>query len=300
MASQTETKFYTLGTAGGPVPKAIRAAPAHAVVRGDLAILVDCGEGAFRQAMQAGIDFRRVDHIILSHHHFDHIGSLFNGLGIYMMAQRAKPLTIYGPKGTAHIVNALIEACQVPWEIGFGAASKNMPHPRDFVHVTEIEPGARLENGDIQVSCCENTHYRAEQSFGQPGYHSLSLRFDAPDRSIVYTGDTGPCEALERFAFGADLLVGEVIDVERIMARIQSRSLALSPQQLDVYRQHMEAHHLSPRHLGELATRAQTKHLVAVHITAETRETEQASDYAKRIGEHYSGKISISEDLSAY
>ena len=69
-----DTTFITLGTAGGPVPKLHRAAPAHAITYGDRVILIDCGEGAMQQLMRVGIDFRRIDKVILSHHHFDHIG----------------------------------------------------------------------------------------------------------------------------------------------------------------------------------------------------------------------------------
>ena len=86
-----DTNFITLGTAGGPVPKLHRAAPAHAITYGDRVILIDCGEGAMQQLMRAGIDFRRIDKVILSHHHFDHIGSLFTCLGINMMLQRKQP-----------------------------------------------------------------------------------------------------------------------------------------------------------------------------------------------------------------
>ena len=90
------TTFIALGTAGGPVPKLHRSPPAHAVVSGDDTILVDCGEGAFQQLKRAGIDLQNVHHIILSHHHFDHIGSLFAGLGLNMMLHRQQTLHIYG------------------------------------------------------------------------------------------------------------------------------------------------------------------------------------------------------------
>ena len=48
---------------------------------------------------------------------------------------------------------------------------------------------------DVRVSCCENTHYRPEAELGQEGPVSLSYRFDTPDRSILFTGDTDPAGA---------------------------------------------------------------------------------------------------------
>ena len=98
-------EFVTLGTAGGPVPLKHRAQPAHAVISGERTILVDCGDGAMGQLMKAGIDFRHVNEIIISHHHFDHIGGLYTCLGINMMLQRKSPLKIYGPPGTSETVS---------------------------------------------------------------------------------------------------------------------------------------------------------------------------------------------------
>ncbi|MEQ8166616.1 MAG: MBL fold metallo-hydrolase, partial [Alphaproteobacteria bacterium] len=34
------------------------------------------------QLRRVGVEFRTVDHIVLTHHHFDHIGSLFACIGL--------------------------------------------------------------------------------------------------------------------------------------------------------------------------------------------------------------------------
>ena len=294
------TRFTTLGTAGGPVPKLHRAQPAHALTRGNQVILIDCGEGAMQQLMRAGIDFRRVDKIILSHHHFDHIGSLFTCLGINMMLQRKQPITIYGPPGTQKIVEGLAMACDVPHAIGFGISGQTFPHPRDFVQVKEISSGNSFEIDDIRISCCENTHYRSEDRFGSDGPISLSLRFDAPDRSIVYTGDTGPCRDVEDLAKGAQLLVGEMMVAEKIIAQLQAKNPHMPPERIAMMGSHLEQHHLSPEQLGELAGRAGVEHLVAVHIPLDSINSETAPDYASRMSQGFSGKITIAKDLDQF
>lgn len=48
---------------------------------------------------------------------------------------------------------------------------------------------------------------------------SLSYRFDLGHRSITYTGDTGPSDAVTRLAQGSDMLVSEVIALEPIVPR---------------------------------------------------------------------------------
>lgn len=295
-----DTNFITLGTAGGPVPKLHRAAPAHAITYGDRVILIDCGEGAMQQLMRVGIDFRRIDKVILSHHHFDHIGSLFTCLGINMMLQRKQPITIYGPPGTRQIVEGLAMACDVPQAIGFGVVGQSLPHPRNFVQVEEIAPGDTFEIDNIRVSCCENTHYRAETELGTKGPISLSLRFDAPDRSIVYTGDTGPCRMVENLAKGAQLLVGEMMLAEQIIAQLQKKNPHMTSERIAMMGQHLHSHHLSPEQLGDLAARAGVAHVVAVHIPLDSITPETAPDFTARISRVFSGQVSIANDLDQF
>ena len=295
-----DTTFITLGTAGGPVPKLRRAQPAHAVTRADLTILVDCGDGAMGQLTRAGIDFRNVHHIVLSHHHFDHIGGLFACFGKNMMLQRTRTLTVYGPKGTKRIVDALALACDVPFEIGFGIPGKGLPHPREFIEVVEIVPGDVVEIEDIKVSCCENTHYRSEREIGKDGAISLSLRFDAPDRSIVFTGDTGPCIGVEKFASGADILFGEIMDVEKTMDGVRKKNPHMTKDRIDAMAKHMEEHHLTPEQLGDLATRADVGQVVAIHIPLDSITSETAPEYVDKIASRFSGPVEIAEDLNRY
>ena len=282
------------------MPKLHRAAPSHVITRGERAILIDCGEGAMQQLMRAGIDFRRIHKIILTHHHFDHIGSLFTCFGINMMLQRTQPITIYGPVRTRRIVEGLAKACDVPNAIGFGLKGQSFPHPRDFVQVEEITPGDCFAIDDIEISCCENTHYRSEAEFSTDGPISLSLRFNAPDRSIVFTGDTGPCAKVAEFAKGAQLLVGEMMVAERVIAQLQSKNPHMSAERVALMGKHLHEHHLSPEDLGDLAAHAGVDHVVAVHIPLDRINSDSAPEYVNRIAQRFSGAIAIADDLDQF
>lgn len=294
------TKFITLGTAGGPTPKPHRMPPAHAVAYDGGTILVDCGEGAFQQLRRAGFDPKQVHELFITHHHFDHIGSLFACLGLNMMMHRDKPMNIYGPPGTSEILEHLIAACDIPQATGYGVPGQTLPHPRDFIVSRDIRPGDVFDIDGIRISCCENTHYRSEDQFGNKGPVSLSYRFDMPDRSMVFTGDTGPCRALEDLAKGADLLVGELIDADIVVNHLRARNPDMSDKALQQMSQHFTEHHLTPEDLGELASRAGVKQLVAVHIPFHTKSAGEDAKYVKRISAKFSGSVTISEDLAEY
>ncbi len=278
----------------------LRWQPSHLLMHGAMPILVDCGEGAMGQLVRAGVEFRDVDHLFLTHHHFDHIGSLFACLGLNMMIQRRVPLNIYGPAGTKAIVDGLCDACDVPNAIGYGVPGQQLPHPRDFTNVQEISPGDEVELGGLRVSCCENTHYRDEDEFGTEGYISLSLRFDMPDRSIVLTGDTGPCRALEALARGADLMIGELMDIDITMQRVRARNPEVPDERLQMIGKHLSKHHIGAEELGQLAERAGVKEVVAVHLAPGIATPDTAGKYVERVRAVYSGRFSIGKDLAVY
>lgn len=296
----SETTFITLGTAGGPMQNPERAQPSHVVMRDGRPILVDCGEGAMGQLKRAGIEFRLVREIFLTHHHFDHIGSLFACLGLNMMTQRRDKLAIYGPAGTADIVENLCKACDIPNAIGFGVPGQKLPHPRDFVEVFEIGPGDAVDVGEIRVTACENTHYRPESEFGTDGYISLSLRFDTPDKSYLFTGDTGECAEVEALARGVDVIVGEMMDVDHVMGKVRAHNPDMPEDRFQQVRRHLSDHHLSPEQLGELASRAGAKRVVAVHLSPGYVTAETIPAYVDRIAAVFEGDVLIGEDLGRY
>ena len=294
------SSVITLGTAGGPMQNPARAQPAHVLMHGDAPILIDCGEGAMGQLKRAGIEYRDVHHIFLTHHHFDHIGSLYACLGLNMMTQRRQPLNIYGPAGTRAIVEGLCAACDVPNAIGFGVPGQQLPHPRDFVVVTEIAPGDVVTLDGLRLTCCENTHYRSEDQFGTPGYHSLSLRFDLADRVVVFTGDTGPCEALIELAQGADLIVGEMMDLEITMQRVKAMNPQMPDDRIAMIGKHLSQHHINAEDLANLAKRAQAKKVVAVHFAPGIATPATAQGYVDRVAAIYDGAFHIGQDLAEY
>ena len=70
-----------LGTAAA-APSAERGLPALLVAKGPDRYLIDCGEGTQRQLMRAGIGFRGVTHVLLTHAHLDHVLGLAGLLAV--------------------------------------------------------------------------------------------------------------------------------------------------------------------------------------------------------------------------
>src|ERR1700704_2788174 len=103
LRSDANERLILLGTAGASSPKATRAGYSNAVVIGDVAYIVDCGEGAHHQAWRSGISMhpqRRpkggstVRSIFVTHLHSDHVIDLANLLLGFWPTER---VDIFGP-----------------------------------------------------------------------------------------------------------------------------------------------------------------------------------------------------------
>ncbi|MGY8631210.1 ribonuclease Z [Bradyrhizobium sp. 14AA] len=230
-----------LGTSAS-VPSAERNHPALLVEAAGQRILVDCGEGTQRQLLRSGAGFRRLDRILLTHGHLDHvlgIPGLFSTLGL---RQSAEMMTIHGGAGTLDIVVRMLAGL---W--GAGRA----PIPVEFASLAE---GQVIDAGDFTIDCFPVRH-RDTDSFGfafrtPARRHLLSDRLSAlgvPDgpmrgelaagrsvviddrtidpedvlgppsggRKLVVIGDTETTDGLSDHVADADLLVIEATFLDR-------------------------------------------------------------------------------------
>ena len=94
-----------LGSGSG-VPTPHRNQPAiHIRYCGDR-FLWDCGEGAQRQMLKAGLSIPKLDRVFITHWHADHWAGLVGLLETLNLEGRERPLEIYGPEAT-RFVNGL-------------------------------------------------------------------------------------------------------------------------------------------------------------------------------------------------
>jgi ribonuclease Z len=96
-----------LGTsASAPSPK--RNLPAYLVQHDEYRFLVDCGEGTQRQILQSGIGFKRLNRILITHGHLDHILGLAGLLSTFMRWETIDKLEIYGGAAALDRIHDLI------------------------------------------------------------------------------------------------------------------------------------------------------------------------------------------------
>jgi ribonuclease BN (tRNA processing enzyme) len=297
-----QSTWVTLGTQGGPIPSMTRSEPANLLLRNGEAHLVDAGDDAVTRMTGAGVKFSQLKSIWISHLHFDHTGGLFAVLGLLSQTRTTTPLTIYGPPGTKAMVAGLIAALVPGSEEGFGIPGEAAFPAGQNISVVELRDGAMIKLPNMQVSAVKNTHFSFPS--GSPmdrRFESLSYRFDMPDRSIVYSGDTGPSSALEKLATNADLLVIELVDLEVARDDLAIRAPDLDPKRRSEMLKHLSTHHLTTDQIGAIAAAAKVKAVVITHLGAGAGKTPaETLRYVREVGLRYTGPVTVAADMQRF
>lgn len=293
-------RWVTLGTAGGPIPTAERAEPANLLIAGDSAILVDSGDGAVGQMARAGFSQQSISAVFVSHHHMDHTGGLPALIGLRWMNNIPGKLRVYGPPGTREIVEGALKSMQPQARVGFGLGTASTP-PEASVEVIELTDGSRVELGKVTVTAAANSHFDHPGAKSADDPVSLSYRFALGGRSITYTGDTGPSDAVTRLAQQTDMLVSEVIALEPIIASIRANRPDMNEALFGQMRRHLSTHHITATDIGLMAAQAGAGRVVLTHFAAPPGPIARfAKGFRADIAKNYAGPVAIAQDLSSF
>lgn len=293
-------RIIFLGT-GGSLPTRNRNPSAVMVNREGELILFDCGEGTQQQMMRAKTGMMSLSSIFVSHFHADHFLGIPGLIQTMSFLGRKEPLTIYGPEGTkeftelfkalgyfnlkyeirgvelspgdtvegeSYVVRALKTEHSIP-SLGYALVENSRPGRFNREKAVElgIPPGplfAKLQRGNpVEV---DGRLVRPEEVMGA----------QRPGRTIVYTGDTRPCEAVLEASRDADLLIhdGSFADEMADWAK--------------------ESMHSTAGEVATLAKEAGVRKLVLTHVSSRyTDDVEPILNDSKKIFEN----VIVAEDL---
>jgi ribonuclease BN (tRNA processing enzyme) len=275
-------QLILLGTAGGPRLHDKRSSPSQVVLVGETPYVVDCGYGTARQLLRSGIEPRSLAHVFVTHQHSDHNLDYGNLLYLAWVSGLQAPVETYGPPPIEAMTRAFLDLNA--YDLDVRVVDEGRPKLADLVRPHALtNAGVVLENEQVRVTAALVNHPPVEPAFG--------YRFDTADRSIVFSGDTTPCDALVGLAEGADVLVHEVMHVPAIERIVRANANA------ERIRAHLLRSHTTLEQVGQVAERAGVKTLVLSHLAP--ADDAVVSDEVWRDGaaQHFSGEVIVGRDL---
>lgn len=248
---------------GAPLPDPDRAGPCTAVIAGKRLILVDAGEGAARNLGLMGIPAGRVERILLTHFHSDHI----DGIGPVMLqrwvnASATAPLPLMGPDGVAEIAagfNATY-ARDAGYRVAHHGSKLVPPSGYGVTPVAFAAPAEAtviLDEGGLRITAFPVNH--------APVAPALGYRFDYRGRCVTISGDTSVSPALVAAATGCDLLVHEGLQ-PRLTRIVGATARAKGNPSLAKVMADIESYHAAPEAVAEEAAQAGVKALAFTHV----------------------------------
>ncbi len=271
-----------LGTSAS-APSARRGLSAQIVQHDEYRFLVDCGEGTQRQILQAGVGFRHLTRVLLTHGHLDHILGLGGLLSTFMRWEAIEELEIYGGRSTLDRVHDLL--------YGVVLRGNQAPMPLQF---REIKAGTFFEAKDFTISAFPVSHRgpdclgyvfeeRARRPFLPQKADELGVPF-GPERRDLVDGKAivladgkritaedvlGPLQSGSKLVVIGDAgKTDDVVEACRNADTLVIESTYLN-EEAEMARQFS---HLTAAQAADLAVRAGVRHLILTHISRRYRE----------------------------
>jgi ribonuclease Z len=289
-----------LGT-GGSLPTRNRNPSAIMVNREGELLLFDCGEGTQQQMMRARTGMMSLSSIFVSHFHADHFLGIPGLIQTMSFMGRTEPLLIYGPEGTREFTelfkafgffNFKYEIYGIPLKPGdiverkdyvirtlktehgipsLGYALIENPRPGRFNREKAVEMG--IPPGPLFAELQKGNPLEVDGRLVKPEDVMGPLR---PGRTIVYSGDTRPCESILEASRDADLLIHDC---------------SFSDEMTDWAE---ESGHSTAGEVAALAKEAGVRRLILTHISSRySDDVEPILTDSKKIF----GNVTVAEDL---
>ena len=258
--------FAFLGTSGA-VASMRRDTTALVFVGREESVLVDCGGSPVQRLRLAGVDPATLAHVVITHIHPDHAYGLPSLVQNLFLLKRAAPLTVSCREEHVEPLRAVLAA--------FGLHGRPGMFPLELAGAA---PGAAPAAGARLAATASFAITAAPNAHGT--MPNMALRFDVgdPGRAVVYSSDTGPCDAVVDLARGAHTLIHEATFSAATAERYGAHSTAAEA--------------------GEIAARAGVQRLILTHIDAQYHDDVEA--LAEEARERFSGAVEIAEELIPY
>ena len=287
-----------LGTQGGPGVTLARSETASVLVIANQLYLVDCGYGTLRALIQAGLSYNDLSNVFLTHLHNDHTADIAALLSHKWTSGRSQSATVFGPFGTAALVEGALAFFKADTEIRVVDEGRTV-RPEDLYHGRDLAVSGVAEvfrDERVTVKSAQNTHFPERAKKRMP-YRSLAYRFEMADRSVVFSGDTAYSRDLVELAQNADIFVCEAMSMA---VHQQIERTAKQAGNTESVARHVAETHSTTEDAGRMAAEAKVKTVVLNHLIGGPgpRGDQESieSDLVASVRKNFSGTVIVGRD----
>jgi ribonuclease BN (tRNA processing enzyme) len=250
------------------------------------AYVLDCGIGVIDQYARTGIPFPALRSIFITHHHADHNIEYGPLLVVGWINGMHHDVRAFGPPPLKQMTEDFMRAYKTT--VDFWAEDFKMK-PLVAIDVKEVSAaGPVTQDDNVKVSAIIVEH--------PPVKPALGYRFDFKDRSIAFSGDTAPFEAMAKMAKGADVLVHEAMYVPALDSYMRAEIAKGRPIKFEDIMAHMKADHTPVEDVGRIAQEAGVKTLVLSHLVPATDGITDDT-WRSLAAKSFKGEIIVGKDL---
>ena len=283
-ADDQQTRVVMLGT-GTPNPDPRHSGNSVVIIVNNTPYVVDFGPGLIRQAAALSpsyggdieaLEAQRLNKAFLTHLHSDHSMGFADLILTPWILGRDKPLEVFGPQGITEMAKNILGAYSedIKYRV-YGSEPANDAGWRVNSHI--IKPGIIYEDRNVKIEAFKVKHGTWPNAFG--------FRFSTPDKVIVISGDTRPCENILTFGKDADILIHEVYS----QLGFEKRSKE--------WQNYHAAHHTSTHELADIALQTEPGILVLYHVLFWGTSEEEL---LKEITDRYNGRVVLASDRDIF
>ena len=243
-----------------PLGATDRAQTCIMVRAGDEIYIVDIGDGANRNLGRWRIPMNKVQAVLLTHLHSDHISDLADLHLATWIPNRKSQLKVYGPQGVEFVTRGFEEAYQSDYFFRNEHHGDEVAplHSVGFESITiDLNEPIIIEKDGLKVTAFEVPH--------DPVKPALAFRFDYKGRSIVISGDTIYSENLISYSKDADVLFHEALSMN-IVSMMEDFTKRSGNDLLSKILFDVQDYHTDPVDAAKAANEAGVKHLIFYHL----------------------------------
>ena len=233
-------------------------------------VLIECGGSAAHKLARLGLPYERLEDIIITHTHVDHVYGLpglifsmrYRDLLSHKELQRTTPLRIHCPEGAVANIHAILDV--------FGLQD-NTFFPIEIRGIPDQENALVFQNDLVTITSTPVEHVPDLPTYG------IKIVSASSGKTVVYSSDTRPSKRLIRFASQADLLFHECAGLsQHPIPNIHSNALQV----------------------GEVGKRSAVKTLVLLHFTTVFADTPE--ELVAEVRQNFAGEVQLASDFDEY